>query len=32
MTRRDVFKMKEFEEYYACEINPLPENLVNIMR
>jgi len=32
MTRRDVFKMKEFEEYYACEINPLPENLSNIMR
>lgn len=32
MTRRDVFKMKEFEEYYACQIEPLPENLSNIMR
>ena len=31
MTRRDVFKMKEFEEYYACQIEPLPENLSNIM-
>ena len=32
ITRRDVFKMKELEEYYACEINPLPENLESIMR
>ena len=32
ITRRDVFKMKELEEYYACEINPLPENLETIMR
>ena len=32
MTRRDVFKMKEFEEYYACQIGPLPDNLSNIMK
>lgn len=32
MTRRDVFKMKEIEEYYVCQINPLPEDLANIMR
>jgi translation initiation factor 4A len=32
ITRRDVFKMKELEEYYSCEISPLPENLESIMR
>jgi superfamily II DNA/RNA helicase len=32
MTRRDVFKMKEIEEYYACQINELPANLDSIMR
>lgn len=32
MTRRDVFKMKEIEEYYACQINELPSNLDSIMR
>jgi len=32
ITRRDVFKMKEFEEYYVCEIKPLPDNLESIMK
>jgi superfamily II DNA/RNA helicase len=32
MTRRDVFKMKEIEEYYSCQINELPGNLESIMR
>lgn len=32
ITRRDVFKIKEFEEYYACQINQLPENVGDIMR
>jgi superfamily II DNA/RNA helicase len=32
MTRRDVFKMKEIEEYYACQISELPGNLESIMR
>lgn len=32
ITRRDVFKIKEIEAYYACEINALPENLESIMR
>lgn len=32
INRRDIFKMKEFEEYYNCEINELPANLDSIMR
>ena len=27
ITRRDVEKIKEIESYYACQINPLPENM-----
>ncbi len=32
INRRDIFKIKEFEEYYNCEINELPANLDSIMR
>jgi superfamily II DNA/RNA helicase len=32
ITRRDVYKIKEIEEYYACEINELPAKLENIIR
>jgi translation initiation factor 4A len=32
INRRDIFKIKEFEEYYNCEINELPSNLDSIMR
>jgi translation initiation factor 4A len=32
ITRRDVSKIKEIEEYYACEIKELPADLNNIMR
>jgi translation initiation factor 4A len=32
ITRRDVFKIKEFEEYYSCQIKEFPENFDNIMR
>ena len=27
ITRRDIEKIKEIESYYACQINPLPENM-----
>ena len=26
ITRRDVSKLKEIEEYYACQINEMPSN------
>ena len=32
ITRRDVSKIKEIEEYYACEIKELPGDLNNLMR
>jgi superfamily II DNA/RNA helicase len=32
ITRRDVYKIKEIEEYYKCEINELPAKLENIIR
>lgn len=32
ITRRDVFKIKEIEEYYQCQVNELPAKLEGIMR
>ncbi len=32
ITKRDIFKIKEIEEYYSCQINELPENLDGLMR
>jgi translation initiation factor 4A len=32
ITRRDVSKIKEIEEYYSCEIKELPEDFNTIMR
>jgi superfamily II DNA/RNA helicase len=32
ITRRDVFKIKEIEEYYACQIEELPAKLDSVMR
>jgi translation initiation factor 4A len=32
ITRRDVFKIKEIEQYYACQINELPENFDSMIR
>lgn len=32
ITRRDVFKIKEIEEYYKCQVNELPAKLEGIMR
>lgn len=32
ITRRDIFKIKEIEEYYKCQVNELPAKLEGIMR
>ena len=32
ITRRDIPKIKEIEEYYKFEINELPEDLSKIMK
>ncbi len=29
ITRRDIHKIKEIEEYYACQISELPASFVN---
>jgi superfamily II DNA/RNA helicase len=28
VTRRDIYKLREIEQYYSCEVNELPNNLV----
>ena len=32
ITRRDLFKIKEIEGFYSCQINELPGNVDNLMR
>ena len=32
ITRRDISKLKEIEEYYVCQINELPSGFDNLMK